>query len=112
MIKTRNLNAKNKFHVDFDVNVVDLNEQRVINNTQINILRNADVALNNTSRVKSNVVLNEIFRVVLISSIQVFFIKIFVYKTKNVFLKNIIRIIFKMSNAHISKTIYLIKFIL
>jgi hypothetical protein len=63
-------------------------------------------------RVELNVVLSEMFRVVSISSIQDFFIRIFVHKAKNVFLKNILRIIFKMSNAYASKTIHLIEFIL
>jgi hypothetical protein len=51
------------------VNVVDLNKQRVINDAQIDILRNANVVSNNVSRVESNVVLNEMFCVVSISSI-------------------------------------------
>jgi hypothetical protein len=61
--------AKDNFHVDLDMNVVDLNKQRVINNAQINILRNANVVLNEMSCVELNVVLNEMFRVVSISSI-------------------------------------------
>jgi hypothetical protein len=109
---TQILNAKNNFHVDLDVNVVNSNEQRVINNTQIDILRNADVVSNDVFRVESNVVLNQISRVISISSIQFSFIKIFVHKTKNVFSKNILRIIFKMSNARVSKTIRQIKFVL
>ncbi len=51
------------------MNVVDLNEQRVINDAQADILRNADVISNDVFRVESNVVSNEMFCVVLISSI-------------------------------------------
>jgi hypothetical protein len=109
---TQILSTKDNFHVDLDVNVIDSNEQRVINDAQIDILRNADVASNDASRVESNVVSNEMFRVISISSIQIFFIKIFAHKTKYVFSKNIFCIIFKMSNARISKTIRLIKFVL
>jgi hypothetical protein len=101
---------KDNFHIDLDVNIVDLNEQRVINDAQIDILRNVNVISNKMSRVESNVVSNKAFRVVSTSSIQVFFIRIFAHKTRNVFLKNIIRIIFKMSNARVSKTIRLIEF--
>jgi hypothetical protein len=106
------LNAKNNFHVDLDVNVVDSNEQRVINDAHVEILRNADVVSNDVSRVESNVVSNEVFRVASTSSIQVFSIKIFAHKAKNVFSKNIVRIIFKMSNARASKTNRLIEFVL
>jgi hypothetical protein len=109
---TQILNAKNNFHVDLDVNVVDLNEQRVINNAQADLLRNGNVVLNDVSRVESNVVSNEVFRVASISSIQDFFIRIFVHKTRNVFLKSTLRIIFRMSNARALKTIRLIEFIL
>jgi hypothetical protein len=92
------------------VNIIDSNEQRVINDAKIDILHNANIVSNEMFRVKLNVVSNKTFRVASISSIQVSFIKIFVHKTKNVFSKNIIRIIFKMSNARISKTIRLIEF--
>jgi hypothetical protein len=94
------------------VNVVDSNEQRVINDAQIDILRNANVVSNEMFRVESNVVFDEMSRVASISSIQVFFIKTFVHRTKNVFLTNIIRIILRMSNARASKTLRLIKFFL
>jgi hypothetical protein len=67
---------------------------------------------NDVSRVESNVVSNEMFRVVSISLIQSSFIRISAHKTKNVFSKNIIRIVFKMLNAHASKTIRLIEFVL
>jgi hypothetical protein len=107
---TQILNAKDNFHVDLDVNVVDLNEQRVINDAQIDILRDADVVSNDVSRVESNVVSDEMFRVVSISSIQDSFIRISAHKARNVFSKNTLRIIFRMSNAHASKTIYLIEF--
>jgi hypothetical protein len=106
------LNAKDNFHVDLDVNVVDSNEQRVIDDAQADFLRNADVVSDDVSRVESNVVSNEVFRVVSTSSIQNSFIKISVHKTRNVFSKNTLRIIFKMSNARVSKTIRLIKFVL
>jgi hypothetical protein len=107
---THILNAKNNFHIDLDVNVVDLNEQRFINNAQIDILRNANVVSNEMFRAESNVVSNEAISVALTSSIQFSFIRILVYKTRNDFLKNIIRIIFKMSNTRVSKTIRLMKF--
>jgi hypothetical protein len=55
---TQILNAKDNFHVDLDVNVVDSNEQRVINDVQANILRNADVVSDETLRAESNVVSN------------------------------------------------------
>jgi hypothetical protein len=58
------LNAKNNFHVDLDVNVIDLNKQRVINDAQADILHNADVVSDDVFRVESNVVSNEMFRVV------------------------------------------------
>jgi hypothetical protein len=106
------LSAKNNFHVDLDVNVVDSNEQRVIDDAHVEILRNANVVSNDVSRAESNVVSNEVFRVVSISSIQVSFIRIFAHKVKNVFSKSIVRIIFKMSNARASKTNRLIKFVL
>ncbi len=64
------------------------------------------------SRVESNVVSDEVFRVVLISSIQDSFIKISAHKTKDVFSKNILRIILKMLNARVSKMIHLIEFVL
>jgi hypothetical protein len=92
------------------VNIVDLNEQRIINDAQIDILRNANVVSDEISRVESNIVSDEAFRVISTSSIQVSFIRIFVHRARNVFLKNIIRIIFKMSSARVSKTIRLIKF--
>ncbi len=62
------------------------------------------------SRAESNVVSDEVSRVVSISSIQVSFIKTFAHKARNVFFENIIRIIFKMSNARASKTLRLIEF--
>jgi hypothetical protein len=107
---TQILSAKDNFHVDLDVNVVDSNEQRVINDAQADILRNADVVSDEMFRVESNVVSNEVFRVASTSSIQVSFIKTFVHRTRNVFSKDIIRIIFKMSNARASKTIRLNEF--
>jgi hypothetical protein len=109
---TQILSAKDNFHVDLNVNVVDLNEQRVINDAQADILRNVDVASNDVFRVESNIVLNEVSRVVSTSLIQVFFIRTFDHRAKNVFSENIIRIIFKMSNARASKIIRLIKFVL
>ncbi len=109
---TQILSAKNNFHVDLDVNVVDLNKQRVINDAQIDILRNANVASNDVSRVESNVVSNEMSRVISISSIQSFFIRISVHKAKNVFSKDILRIIFRMSNAGASKMIRQTEFVL
>ncbi len=109
---TQILNAKNNFHVDLDVNVVDSNEQRVIDDAQADLLRNADVVSDDVSRVESNVVSNKMFRVASISSIQDSFIRISVHKTRNVFSKNILRIIFRMSNARASKTIRLIEFVL
>jgi hypothetical protein len=106
------LNAKNNFHVDLDVNVIDSKKQRVIDDAQADFLRIADVISDDVSRVESNVVSNEMFRVVSTSSIQDFFIKISVHKAKIFFSKNILRIIFKMSNARVSKTIRLIEFVL
>jgi hypothetical protein len=107
---TQILSAKNNFHVDLDVNVVDSNEQRVINDAQIDILRNADVVSDDVSRVESNVVSNEVFRVASTSSIQDSFIRISAHRTKNVFSKNTFRIIFRMSSTRASKTIRLIEF--
>jgi hypothetical protein len=106
------LNAKDNFHVDLDVNVVDSNEQRVINDAQADFLRNADAVADDVFRVESNVVSSEVFRVALISSIQDSFIRISVHKARNVFSKNILRIIFKMSNTRVSKKIRLIEFVL
>jgi hypothetical protein len=82
---THILNAKNNFHVDLDVNVVDSNEQRIINDAQADILRNADVVSDEMFRVESNVVSDEMSRVVSTSSVQVSFIKTFVHKARNVF---------------------------
>jgi hypothetical protein len=107
---TQILNAKDNFHVDLDVNVVDSNEQRVINDAQADILRNADVVLNDVSRVESNVVSDEASRVASTSSIQDFSIRISVHRARNVFSEDTLRIIFKMSNARASKTIRLIEF--
>jgi hypothetical protein len=109
---TQILSAKDNFYVDLDVNVVDSNEQRVIDDTQADILRNADVVSNDVFRAESNVVSNEVFRVVSTSSIQVSSIRIFAHRARNVFSENIIRIIFKMSNARASKTIRLTEFVL
>jgi hypothetical protein len=109
---TQILNAKNNFHVDLDVNVVDSNEQRVIDDAQADFLRNADVVSDDVSRVESNVVSDEVSRVASISSIQDSFIRISAHKTRNVFSENILRIIFRMSNARASKTIRLIEFVL
>ncbi len=109
---TQILSAKDNFHVDLDVNVVDSNEQRVIDDAQADILRNADVISDDVSRAESNVVSNEVSRVVSTSSTQVSFIRTFAHRAKNVFSKDIIRIIFKMSNARASKTIRLIEFVL
>jgi hypothetical protein len=107
---TQILNAKDNFHVNLNVKIVDLNEQRIINNTQADILRNADVVSNDVSRVKSNVVSDEAFRVASTSSIQDSFIRISAHKARNVFSKDTLRIIFKMSSARVSKTIRLIEF--
>jgi hypothetical protein len=109
---TQILNAKDNFHVDLDVNVVDSNEQRVIDDAQADFLRNADVVSNDVLRVESNVVSNEVFRVVSTSSISDSFIRISVHRAKNVFSENILRIILRMSNARASKTIRLIEFAL
>ncbi len=109
---TQILNAKNNFHVDLDANVVDSKKQRVIDDAQADFLRSADVVSDDVFRVESDVVLNEMSRVASTSSIQDSFIKISVHKTRNVFSKNIFRIIFKMSNARVSKTIRLIEFVL
>jgi hypothetical protein len=109
---TQILNAKDNFHVDLDVNVVDSNEQRVIDDAQADLLRNANVVSDDVSRVESNVVSDELFRVVSISSISDSFIRISAHRAKNVFSKNILRIIFRMSNARASKTIRLIEFVL
>jgi hypothetical protein len=103
---------KDNFHVDLNVNVVDSKKQRVIHDAQIDFLRNANVFWNDVSYVELNVVSNEMFHVASTSSIQDFFIKTSVHKIRNVFLKNTFRIIFKMSNARVSKTIRLIEFIL
>ncbi len=109
---TQILNAKDNFHVDLNVNVVDSNEQHVIDDAQADFLRNADVVSNDVSRVELNVVSNEMSRVASISSISDSFIRISAHRTKNVFSKNTLRIIFRMSNAHASKTIRLIEFVL
>jgi hypothetical protein len=117
---TQILNAKNNFHVDLDVNVVDSKKQRVIDDAQADFLRNADVVSNDVfrvesndvSRVESDVVSDEVSRVASTSSIQDFFIRIFVHKARNVFSKDIFRIILKMFNARASKMIRLIEFIL
>jgi hypothetical protein len=92
---TQILNAKNNFHVDLDVNIIDSNKQRVINNAQIDILRNVNVVSNNVFCVKLNVVSNKMFRVISILSIQNSFIRIFVHKAKSVFSKHILHIILK-----------------
>ncbi len=109
---TQILNAKDNFHVDLDVNVVDSNEQRVIDDAQADLLRNANVVSDDVSRVESNVVSDEMSRVVSISSISNSFIRIFVHRAKDVFSENTLRIIFRMSNARASKTIRLIEFVL
>jgi hypothetical protein len=109
---TQILNAKNNFHVDLDVNVVDSNEQRVIDDAQADLLRNADVVSNDVSRVESDVVSDEVSRVASTSSISDSFIRISVHRARNVFSKNTLRIILKMSNARASKTIRLIEFAL
>jgi hypothetical protein len=109
---TQILNAKNNFHVDLDVNVVNSNEQRVIDDAQADLLRNADVVSDDVSRVESNVVSDEVFRVASTSSISDSFIRISAHKAKDVFSENTLRIIFKMSNARASKTIRLIEFVL
>jgi hypothetical protein len=109
---TQILSAKDNFHVDFDVNVVDSNKQRVINDAQADILRNADVVSNDVFRVESNVVSNEVFLVVSISSIQSSFIRISAQRARNVFSENILRIMLRMSNARASKTIRQIEFVL
>jgi hypothetical protein len=109
---TQILSAKDNFHVDLDVNVVDSNEQRVIDDAQVDILRNADVISDDVSRVESNVVSDEVSRVVSTSSIQASFIRTFAHRAKNVFSEDIIRIILKMSNARASKTIRLTEFVL
>jgi hypothetical protein len=82
---TQILNAKDNFHVDLDVNVVDSNEQRVIDDAQADLLRNANVVSNDVSRVESNVVSDEMFCVASISFIQDSYIKISAHKAKNVF---------------------------
>jgi hypothetical protein len=109
---TQILSAKDNFHVDLNVNVVDSNEQRVIDDAHVEILRNANVVSNDVSRAESNIVSDEVSRVVSTSSIQVSSIRTFVHKTRNVFSKNIVRIIFKISNARASKTNRLIEFVL
>ncbi len=109
---TQTLSAKDNFHVDLDVNVVDSNEQRVIDDAQADILRNADVISNDVSRAESNVVSDKVFRVASTSSIQVSSIRTFAHRAKNVFSEDIIRIILRMSNARASKTIRLTEFVL
>jgi hypothetical protein len=106
------LNAKNNFHVDLNVNVIDSKKQRVIDDAQADFLRNADVVSDDVFRVESNVVSDEMSRVASISSIQNSFIRISVHRAKNVFSENILRIIFRMSNARVSKMIRLIEFVL
>jgi hypothetical protein len=109
---TQILSAKDNFHVDLDVNVVDSNEQRVIDDAQADLLRNADVVSDDVSRVESDVVSNEVFRVASISSISDSSIKISAHRARNVFSENTLRIILRMSNARASKTIRLIEFVL
>jgi hypothetical protein len=106
------LSAKDNFHVDLDANVVDSKKQRVIDDAQADLLRNADVVSDDVSRVELNVVSDEVFRVASISSIQDSFIKISAHKARNVFSENTFRIILRMSNARASKTIRLIEFVL
>jgi hypothetical protein len=109
---TQILSAKDNFHVDLDVNVVDSNEQRVIDDAQADLLRNADVVSDDVSRVESDVVSDEMSRVASISSISDSSIRISAHRARNVFSENTLRIIFKMSNARASKTIRLIEFAL
>jgi hypothetical protein len=89
-----------------------LNEQRVISDAQADILRNADVVSNDVSRVESNVVSDEVFRVASTSSIQASSVKISAHRARKVFSEDILRIILKMSSARASKTIRLIDFVL
>jgi hypothetical protein len=74
---TQILSAKDNFHVDLDVNVIDSNEQRVINNAQTDILRNADVVSNDVLRVESNVVTNK-----RLSSLRFYLQKCFLLKSQ------------------------------
>jgi hypothetical protein len=109
---TQTLNAKDNFHVDLDVNVVDSNEQRVIDDAQADLLRNADVVSDDVLRVESDVVSNEVSRVASTSSISDSSIRISAHRARNVFSKDTLRIILRMSNARASKTIRLIEFAL
>jgi hypothetical protein len=85
------LNQKNNFYVNLDINVVDSEEQRVINETQISQRDNVDTFSNNASRSFRNEK----------ASIS-----------KNVFEEDIIRILNKMSSARASKATRFAKFIL
>jgi hypothetical protein len=85
------LNQKNNFHVNLDINVVDSKKQRVIDETQTFLRDSADAISDNASRS---------FRSerALIS--------------RNVFEKDIICIINKISNARASKATRFAKFAL
>ncbi len=85
------LNQKNNFYVNLDINVVDSEEQRVINETQISQRDNVNAFSNNASRSFRNEK----------TSIS-----------KNVFEKNIIHILNKMSSARASKATRFAKFAL
>jgi hypothetical protein len=89
--KIQILNQKNNFHVNLDINVVDSKKQRVIDNAQISQRDSADAFSDNASRN---------FRSEKTSI------------SRNVFKKDIIRIINKMSSARAFETTRLAKFAL
>jgi hypothetical protein len=89
--KIQILNQKNNFHVNLDINVVDSEKQRVINETQAFRQNNADASSNNASRS---------FRSDKASI------------SRNVFEEDIIRILNRMSSARASEATRLAKFAL
>jgi hypothetical protein len=85
------LNQKNNFHVNLDINVIDSEKQRVINETQISRRDSANAFSDNASRSFRS-------EKALIS--------------KNVFEEDIIRILNEMSNARASEATRFAKFAL
>jgi hypothetical protein len=89
--KTQILSQKNNFHVNLDINVVDSEEQRVIDETQASRQNSADASSDNASRSFRNDR----------ASIS-----------RDVFEEDIIRILNRMSSARASKATRLAKFAL
>jgi hypothetical protein len=89
--KTQILSQKNNFHVNLNINVVDSEKQRVIDETQTSRRDSADAFSDNASRSFRNER----------TSIS-----------RNVFEENIIRILNRMSSARASEATRLAKFAL